>query len=160
MTDRENDSYYHIYDNRVIPSFVTDLNSEFADILFHNPSTICNEQALNSIIVKPAQSETIRLTNVKKDQIYRIEGFAYSGGGQEVQRVEVSLDGGENWLYCVRRVRNDYGHLPYLRLTLSCSILKHHCGTEGNFGHGCFGTLMSAFHECWRPKALPCVVLM
>ena len=105
VTDRENDSYYHIYDNRVIPSFVTDPNSEFADILFRNPSTICNEQALNSIIVKPAQGETIRLVDVKRDQTYRIEGFAYSGGGQEVQRVEVSLGGGENWLYCVRRVR-------------------------------------------------------
>ncbi|ODM17807.1 hypothetical protein SI65_06595 [Aspergillus cristatus] len=103
VTDRENDSYYHIYDNRVLPHFVTDPNSEFADILFHNPSTICNEQALNSIIVKPAQGESIRLVDVKTGQTYRIEGFAYSGGGQEVQRVEVSLDGGEKWLYCVRR---------------------------------------------------------
>lgn len=31
-------------------------------------------------------------------------GYAYNGGGNEVQRVEVSLDGGVNWLYCVRKV--------------------------------------------------------
>jgi len=161
VTDRENDSYYHIYDNRVLPRFVTDPNSEFADILFHNPSTICNEQALNSIIVKPAQGESIRLIDVKTGQTYRIEGFAYSGGGQEVQRVEISLDGGENWLYCVRRVSYDQMSICLFRgLTLSCSILKHHCGTERNFGHGCFGMLMLTFHECWRPKPLPCDALM
>lgn len=105
VTDRENDSYYHIHDNRVLPNFVTDPDSEFADALFRNPSTICNEQVLNSITVRPAQNETIKVADIKKGQTYRIQGFAYNGGGCEVQRVEVSLDGGENWLYCIRQVK-------------------------------------------------------
>ncbi|KAI6783166.1 nitrate reductase (NADH) [Emericellopsis cladophorae] len=30
-------------------------------------------------------------------------GYAYDGGGHEVQRVEVSVDDGKTWLYCLRR---------------------------------------------------------
>ena len=105
VSEKENDSYYHVYDNRVLPSFVTDQDSEFAHTMFHHPSTICNEQNLNSVIVRPAQGEKIPLDNVKKGQSYKICGFAYDGGGNEVQRVEVSLDEGKSWLYCSRKVR-------------------------------------------------------
>ncbi|KAF9768144.1 hypothetical protein IL306_014589 [Fusarium sp. DS 682] len=51
----------------------------------------------------PAQDEKIHLNKVKKGENYRIEGYAYDGGGHEVQRVEVSLDDGETWLYCIRK---------------------------------------------------------
>ncbi|PGH34323.1 nitrate reductase (NADH) [[Emmonsia] crescens] len=104
-SDVPNDSYYHVFDNRVVPNFITEMDSEFAKAMFSNPSTACNEQSLNSVIVKPAHGERLDLlteNNTKRKQ-YRIEGFAYAGGGHEVQRVEISLDGGENWLYCIRR---------------------------------------------------------
>lgn len=143
VTDRENDSYYHIYDNRVLPTFVTDPNSEFAEALFRNPSTICNEQVLNSIIVRPAQGETMKLAEVKKGQTYRIQGFAYSGSGHEVQRVEVSLDEGEGWLYCVRQVSLvSRITFPRARANILRSFLKHHCDMERNSGHGFFGMSM------------------
>lgn len=92
-SDEENTSYYHIWDNRVIPSFITEKDGEFAKTMYHHPSTACNEQNLNSVIVKPAQGEKLPLISGKKT--YRIEGYAYDGGGKEVERVEVSLDGGE-----------------------------------------------------------------
>lgn len=104
VSDSENDSYYHIYDNRVLPSFILDKDSEFAHTMFAHPSTACNEQNLNSVIVAPAHGEKILLKDVRKGAHYRIQGFAYGGGGHEIQRVEVSLDGGENWLYCIRKV--------------------------------------------------------
>jgi nitrate reductase (NAD(P)H) len=63
-------------------------------------STACNEQNLNSVIVKPAQGEKLPLVGGEKT--YRIKGYAYDGGGKEVERVEVSLDEGETWLYCIR----------------------------------------------------------
>ncbi|KAI2830414.1 hypothetical protein CBS63078_3819 [Aspergillus niger] len=103
VTDYENDNYYYIYDNRQLPSFVTDAESETAQIMYHHPSTLCNAQMLNSIIVRPAQGEQINLVNVKKGKIYRVEGFAYSGNGNEISRVEISLNGGNDWLYCVRK---------------------------------------------------------
>lgn len=104
VSEKENDSHYHVWDNRVLPSFIRDMDSEFAETMFRHPSTACNEQNLNSIIVKPEHGETIRLSDADRNQSYRISGIAYDGGGHEVQRVEVSLDGGETWLYCVRTV--------------------------------------------------------
>lgn len=103
ISEQENDSYYHIWDNRVLPSFVTEKDGEFAETLFRHPSTACNEQNLNSVIVKPAQGEKLKLRDAKNGETYRIEGYAYDGGGHEVQRVEVSLDDGETWLYCIRK---------------------------------------------------------
>ncbi|TKA49862.1 hypothetical protein B0A49_12768, partial [Cryomyces minteri] len=103
ISDKENDSYYHIWDNRVLPSFVTEKDGEFAETLFRHPDTVCNEQNLNSVVVRPAHGEKIALTDARKGKTYRIEGYAYDGGGHEVQRVEISLDGGESWLYCIRK---------------------------------------------------------
>jgi nitrate reductase (NAD(P)H) len=103
ISEKENDSHYHIWDNRVLPSFVTEKDGEFAETLFRHPDTACNEQNLNSVIVKPAQGEKISLASARKGNTYRIEGYAYDGGGHEVQRVEVSLDGGKTWLYCIRK---------------------------------------------------------
>lgn len=103
ISDKENDSHYHIWDNRVLPAFITEKDGEFANAGFMHPSTACNEQNLQSVIVKPAQSEIIALDRAKKGKTYRIEGYAYDGGGHEVQRVEISLDGGAAWLYCIRK---------------------------------------------------------
>ncbi|KAK2763124.1 hypothetical protein FQN54_009759 [Arachnomyces sp. PD_36] len=104
-SEKENDSYYHIFDNRVLPSFIREKDSEFAETMFSHPSTECREQNLNSVIVKPAHGEKIELDRdaVAKNQMYRVQGYAYDGGGHEVQRVEISLDAGETWLYCVRK---------------------------------------------------------
>ncbi|TIC99277.1 Nitrate reductase [NADH] [Colletotrichum higginsianum] len=110
ISEQENDSHYHVWDNRVLPSFITDMDSAFAEAMFRHPSTACNEQNLNSVIVRPEQGERISLVDAGGGggggggghKTYRIRGYAYDGGGHEVQRVEVSLDGGESWLYCVR----------------------------------------------------------
>lgn len=32
-----------------------------------------------------------------EDELIELEGYAYSGGGREIQRVDVSLDGGKTW---------------------------------------------------------------
>lgn len=104
VTDYENNSHYHIYDNRQLPSFITDPSSEVAQIMYHHPSTLCNTQMLNSVFVRPMQGERVNLVDVKKGKIYRVQGFAYGGNGNEVARVEISLNGGNDWLYCVRKV--------------------------------------------------------
>lgn len=103
ITDHENDSHYHIWDNRVLPSFITEKDGEFARTMFSHPSTACMEQNLNSVIVRPGQGERLELVDLLKRDTYRVEGFAYDGGGCEVQRVELSIDEGETWLYCIRR---------------------------------------------------------
>ena len=42
------------------------------------------------------------MLDLLKQETYRIEGYAYDGGGHEVQRVEVLLDHAKSWLYCIR----------------------------------------------------------
>ncbi|KAK3939189.1 hypothetical protein QBC46DRAFT_438367 [Diplogelasinospora grovesii] len=103
ISDHENTSHYHIWDNRVLPSFVTEKDGAFAEALFHHPDTACYEQNFNSVIVHPAHDEQISVGRARKGEAYRIQGYAYDGGGHPVQMVEVSLDGGDTWLYCVRK---------------------------------------------------------
>ncbi|GAB1318017.1 hypothetical protein MFIFM68171_08227 [Madurella fahalii] len=103
ISDHENESYYHIWDNRLLPPFVTDKDSEFAKVLFNHPSTAINQQNVNSVICKPVQGEVIPMKDVKAGKTYRIQGYAHNGAGHEVQQVEVSLDGGKGWLFATRR---------------------------------------------------------
>ena len=63
----------HIWDNRVLPSFIIEKDGEFATTMFNHPDTACNEQNLNSAIAKPAHGEKVSLSNVKKGHTYRIE---------------------------------------------------------------------------------------
>ncbi|KAF2718598.1 hypothetical protein K431DRAFT_322297 [Polychaeton citri CBS 116435] len=103
VTDRENDSYWHIWDNRFVPPFVTSQDDELGKAMFHHPDTALYEQYLNSVITRPSQGEAIQLKAINKGKTYRIQGFAFNGRGDEVKRVEVTLDGGKTWLYCIRR---------------------------------------------------------
>jgi nitrate reductase (NAD(P)H) len=102
ITDHENDSYYHVWDNRVVPPFVRSKESDVGKAMFNHPSTICNEQVLNSVVCRPAQGERLSLGDVKAGKTYKVQGYAYNGAGHEVQQVEVSVDGGETWLFASR----------------------------------------------------------
>ncbi|KAK0664557.1 nitrate reductase [NADH] [Cercophora samala] len=103
ITGHENTSYYHVWDNRVMPSWVLAKDSEAAKVLFHHPSTACYEQNMNSVILKPAPGEERSLQDVKAGEMYTVQGYAYNGGGHEVQQVEVSVDGGKTWLFASRK---------------------------------------------------------
>ncbi|KFZ24223.1 hypothetical protein V502_01290 [Pseudogymnoascus sp. VKM F-4520 (FW-2644)] len=124
LSDRENDSHYHIWDNRVLPSFITEMDGEFSKTMFSHPDTLCNEQNLNSVIVKPAQGEKISLAEARKGKTYRIMGYAYDGGGHEVQQVEISLDEGDTWLYCFpdRPIRHGNKYWTWLHWYLDVEI--------------------------------------
>ncbi|KAI1363291.1 Oxidoreductase, molybdopterin-binding domain-containing protein [Xylaria arbuscula] len=52
------------------------------------PKTTASPEAQSP---KPAPRETA------SGRVVQVEGYAYSGGGREIQRVDVSLDGGANW---------------------------------------------------------------
>lgn len=108
VSEKENDSHYHIWDNRVLPSFITEKDGEFANTMFNHPDTAVYEQNLNSMIARPAQDEKLDPSEIMKSDTYRVEGIAYDGGGHMVQRVEISLDEGETWLYAVRKVRPSF----------------------------------------------------
>ncbi|PGH28123.1 hypothetical protein AJ80_00013 [Polytolypa hystricis UAMH7299] len=164
ISDSENTSHYHIWDNRVLPNFITEMDGEFAKAMFHHPDTACNEQNLNSVIARPAQGEKISLKDIRKGRNYRIEGYAYHGGGHKVQRVEVSLDDGKTWLYCIRKfpenpIRHGYKFWTWLHWHVDVEFT--HLIKAQNITVRCFDVfkntqpehpiwnLMGMMNNCW-----------
>ena len=93
-----------IWDNRLLPAMIDSREHPFTDAFYHHESTACNEQCLQSVIVKPANDELIPLDEGNIDQkTYTVEGFAFNGAGDRVERIELSLDGGATWKYCFRK---------------------------------------------------------
>ncbi len=50
------------------------------------------ELPVNSVICRPTDEETVSAGPVS------VQGYAVSGGDRSVERVEVSVDGGESWV--------------------------------------------------------------
>ncbi|OCH87284.1 hypothetical protein OBBRIDRAFT_827798 [Obba rivulosa] len=105
VSKHPNDSHYHIWDNKVVPSFIDSKEHPLASIFFHHEDTAVYQQALQSIICKPAHDERVPLPSGQRafEQAYTLEGFAYDGAGSCVQRIELTLDGGKTWKYCLKK---------------------------------------------------------
>ncbi|PAN35776.1 hypothetical protein PAHAL_6G233300 [Panicum hallii] len=99
VTTVESDNYYHYRDNRFLPSHV---DAELADAegWWYKPEHVINEMNINSVITTPGHDEILPVDGVTTQGGYTVKGYAYSGGGKKVTRVEVTLDGGETWLVC------------------------------------------------------------
>lgn len=50
--------------------------------------------SVNSVAVYPQHNEILRITPSQPD--YKARGYAYSGGGRQITRVEVSVDNGRS----------------------------------------------------------------
>ena len=95
ITAEPSDNWYHIYDNRVLPTMVSPEES------VHNMQWWLDERyaiydlSTNSATAYPAHEEQLCL--IEAPEKYRAKGYAYGGGGRRVTRVEVSLDKGQTW---------------------------------------------------------------
>lgn len=95
VTEGPSDNWYHIYDNRVLPTMVSPEESA------NNPKWWTDERYAiydlnpNSAICFPAHDETLPLQ--EGSETYRARGYAYSGGGRRITRVEITLDKGKTW---------------------------------------------------------------
>ncbi|KAI5058878.1 hypothetical protein GOP47_0027048 [Adiantum capillus-veneris] len=99
VTSKESDNHYHYKDNRVLPSHV-DAETANSEGWWYKPEYIINELNINSAISSPAHEEVIPI-NVNTLQVpYTLKGYAYSGGGRKVIRVEVTIDDGQSWRLC------------------------------------------------------------
>ncbi|CAG8522939.1 13426_t:CDS:2 [Ambispora gerdemannii] len=96
VLDKESDSHYHYHDNRVLPPHV---DNELAnkEKWWYKPDYIINELNINSAITSPAHDEQIPFSSFVSTSCYTLKGYAYSGGGRKVTRVEVSIDNGKTW---------------------------------------------------------------
>uniref|UniRef100_A0ACD5ZAY1 Uncharacterized protein n=1 Tax=Avena sativa TaxID=4498 RepID=A0ACD5ZAY1_AVESA len=95
----ESESYYHYRDNRVLPSHV-DAELANAEAWWYKPECMINELNINSVIATPGHDEVLPINSLTTQKPYTMKGYAYSGGGRKVTRVEVTLDGGDTWQVC------------------------------------------------------------
>ncbi|KAG9451109.1 hypothetical protein H6P81_011074 [Aristolochia fimbriata] len=99
VTTEESQSYYHYRDNRVLPPHV-DAELANAEAWWYKPEYIINELNINSVITTPCHEEILPINSATSQRPYTLRGYAYSGGGKKVTRVEVTMDGGESWHVC------------------------------------------------------------
>ncbi|KAJ4818314.1 Nitrate reductase [Rhynchospora pubera] len=99
VTTHESDSYYHYRDNRVLPSHV-DAELANSEGWWYKPEYIINELNVNSVITTPGHDEVLPINALNMQRPYVMRGYAHSGGGRMVTRVEITLDGGDTWRLC------------------------------------------------------------
>ncbi|KAJ2849710.1 hypothetical protein IWW36_002437 [Coemansia brasiliensis] len=88
VQDRESDSYYQQLDYKILPPMATGDNCD----KFWPQFPALQELSIQSAICRPAPGEKLQI-----GRPYVVRGYALSGAGRAVDRVEVSLDCGRTW---------------------------------------------------------------
>ena len=94
ITDKPSENYYHIYDNRVLPTMLTPEMVDEDKAWWHDERYALYNLNVQSVICYPSNDEIIQ---IEENKLYNIRGFAYNGGGIRIGRVEISLDQGQTW---------------------------------------------------------------
>ncbi|ETS83143.1 Nitrate reductase [NADPH] [Pestalotiopsis fici W106-1] len=96
VTDQPSDNWYHIYDNRVLPTMVDPEQSANLPDTWKDERYAIYDLNTNSATCSPAHEERISPSSVQ--ETYTVRGYAYAGGGKRVTRVEITLDKGKTWI--------------------------------------------------------------
>lgn len=95
ITDAPSDNWYHIYDNRVLPTMVSPEEAANDPKWWTDERYAIYGLSTNSAIACPAHDEVLPLKD--HQPTYKVRGYAYSGDGRRVTRVQISLDQGKSW---------------------------------------------------------------
>ncbi|KAJ5676988.1 Eukaryotic molybdopterin oxidoreductase [Penicillium maclennaniae] len=95
LTDQPSDNWYHINDNRVLPTMVSPKMSAQDKKWWTDERYAIYDLNVNSVAVYPQHEEI--LVPASAGPTYTAKGYAYTGGGRRITRVEVSLDNGKTW---------------------------------------------------------------
>lgn len=95
VTEAPSDNWYHVYDNRVLPTMVSPEESTKDSKWWKDERYAIYDLSTNSAIAYPEHGEILHLASAL--ETYRAKGYAYGGGGRRVTRVELSLDQGRSW---------------------------------------------------------------
>lgn len=97
VSDQESQHHLHFWDNKVLPSTVMPETARKERAWWYDPRYIITDLNTNSAIAQPAHEEELIYVH-DSTQKYPLAGYAYTGGGRRISRVEVTLDGGKSWL--------------------------------------------------------------
>lgn len=101
VSDRESQHYLHFFDNKLLPTIVTADEARNEDKWWYDPKYIINELNVNAAICSPSHDEVVQVaSDTATPQRLAIEGYAYTGGGRRITRVELTLDDGGTWQLC------------------------------------------------------------
>ncbi|KAL8811377.1 MAG: hypothetical protein Q9200_001840 [Gallowayella weberi] len=95
VTAEPSDNWYHIYDNRVLPTMISPEESANNPRWWTDERYAIYDLSTNSAIAYPAHEEQLGLVGGPEN--YVAKGYAYGGGGRRITRVELSLDKGTSW---------------------------------------------------------------
>jgi nitrate reductase (NAD(P)H) len=118
VSDKESQAYLHFKDNKVLPASVSadEARSEEGEHWWTDPKYIINELNTNASITVPNHDTTIPLPAEGEEDTAttKICGYAYTGGGRRVHRVELSLDDGATWEYPAKLIypEDKYREMP------------------------------------------------
>jgi len=98
VTDRPSENWYHIYDNRVLPTMVSPEESADLPETWRDERYAIYDLNTNSAICYPAHDERVGVNGEEGEGTYTLKGYAYAGGGKRVSRMEVTLDQGRTWM--------------------------------------------------------------
>jgi nitrate reductase (NAD(P)H) len=96
VTDMPSDNFYHIFDNRVLPTMASPQMVKENQNWWKDERYAIYDLNVQSVITFPSHAEEI----VINSDHFPISGYAYSGGGRRIGRVEVSLNRGRTWILC------------------------------------------------------------
>lgn len=86
LQDEPSSNYYQTHAYKLFPPHV---DEEVAD---WEKGLMLGELSVNSVICQPTDEETVSAGPVS------VRGYTITGGDRSVQRVDLSIDGGENWM--------------------------------------------------------------
>lgn len=96
VSDQESQHYLHFWDNKLLPTQVTADAARKEEHWWYDPKYIINDLNVNAAITVPAHDQEINLSDTA-DGMVKVAGYAYTGGGKRVHRVEITMDEGKSW---------------------------------------------------------------
>lgn len=98
VTEAPSDNWYHIYDNRVLPTTISPEASADLPEVWKDERYAIYDLNTNSAVARPAHNERVdTATTTTTATTFKFQGYAYAGGGRRVTRVELTLDKGRSW---------------------------------------------------------------
>lgn len=110
VTDQPSDNWYHIYDNRVLPTTISPEESADLPDTWKDERYAIYDLNTNSAVARPAHGERV---DTAAAEAVKFQGYAYAGGGRRVTRVEITLNKGRSWrLADVSYPEDEYRQAP------------------------------------------------
>lgn len=102
ISDCESQHHLHFFDNKLLPTQVSADQARSENKWWYDPKYIINDLNVNAAICYPDHDQILQVASGRdtpqgQRQIIPVQGYAYTGGGRRITRVEITLDDGLTW---------------------------------------------------------------